>query len=447
MAITLIVGKPGSGKSYFGVSKLAQMVFDWADHDKREDEKFERELYTNIPLNVENFQKYLDINGRSNYIVEEKFHFLEEDFFYTMLSGRRVVAEWWEKLPNNALIVIDEVHQLMPSGGTGSKDYMNNFVNYCSTHRHKGHDLIFITQHPDNINRSVLNMASDVFHILNVKSRVIPFLGIPLADIDVIKEAWGCFRQFAEVLYGNYVGRSLKVQSKRSIVLLPEVFALYKSNVMQDEGGGDRPSLKLSRIGALLWFTKRHWYHLTIKAVLVYFAFSSVGYAFDYLPETIEKALLKDMDSVSVKDPDEQLEMKPSPVVPRLPVESVRPIVSSSPVRRAPPVDVKEEKELDFFNRSGVYIYGLDFIVTKLEGRVLVGDVFFYRGKSVVLDSVDYKNKKLGVSDVPSTSSITRLPSDSITDLSGCGSVEISEDGGDGTKISAGGGENFDDVR
>ena len=114
-------------------------------------------------------------------------------------------------------------------------------------------------------------MAADAYHVINIKGRVLPFLGIPFADIDVVKEAFGYNQQYANILYGNYIGRAFKPESTLHILLKSEIYNLYKSH--NNSAASDRPSLNFSRFGAVCWFLRRHLWHLIIKAAVVYFIF------------------------------------------------------------------------------------------------------------------------------------------------------------------------------
>ncbi|MBR0191852.1 MAG: hypothetical protein IJQ31_07295 [Thermoguttaceae bacterium] len=395
MALTLIVGKPGSGKSYFAVKKIAEMVLDWLSYEKREGKPFERVLYTNLHLNDDAFNEYIAEHVGNGFDIKNYYKFIDTDFFYAKDSaGHRNPCKWWENIPVKALIVIDEVHQYLPAGGTGSKDYMQEFVEYVSTHRHKEHDIIFITQHPDNINRSILNMAADVYHIINIKNRVLPWIGIPFADIDVVKEAWGCKRQVANALYGNYVGRSFRAQNNVTFQLKPEIFALYQSHtLLNGQGGGeDRPDLKLGKIGSLFWFAKRHIWHLSFKAGLVYAAFWGIRFMLSQAPQIFADGMTKGM-KVEVPSNPESSAADPVPVsTPSSPPGSNYKYKSEKVPEKK---DIKEKIQNDFYNDSGIFIYGPDYIITRNEGRVNVGETFNFQGESVVLLSVDYKYKKL----------------------------------------------------
>lgn len=374
MPISMIVGKPGSGKSYFAVSKIAEFLCQCAGYEKEHGADFERKVYTNLVLDLDACDKYVkNKTGISFDSSKYLFHTNEEFFYAVSPDGRKEPSEWWEKFPNKALIVIDEVHQLIPAKGAGDRDFMDAFVNYISTHRHREQDIIFITQHSDNMHRSILSMATDCYQILNIKNRVLPWIGIPLADLDVVKEAFGIKNQVANVLYGNYVGRSFKKESTSTMVLSPEIYALYSSHTMAGGESSDRPSFRRSRIGAIFWFIRRHIFHLSIKAGLVVAVVWGIRYVLTQGPTHLAEAMVPGKK-------EEKKEVPPSiaPVVPSPPVVPSR-IVNSS---------AKDLKERDFRTISGVYVFGKDFIIGEF-GRVIVGEEFENEGHIFKLESVD----------------------------------------------------------
>lgn len=382
MALTIICGKPGSGKSYFAVHKLAQDLLDWARYELKEEKDFSRVLYSNIPLNVVEFQGFFDAHGLGAVDAAKYIKTVDDTFFFDSDSrGRRVCKEWWKDFPVNAYILIDEVHQYLPQDMSGSKDLVKSFVDYVSTHRHEGHDLIFITQHTDNVHRSVLRMATDCYHVVNIKNKVLPLLNIPFSDFDVIKEAWGCTRQVVNILYGNYLGRSLRIQNKFSLVLKPEIFALYSSHSSEKGVSGDRPSLNLSRVGSILWFVRRHFFHVSFKLLLVYGAFWGLSFIIKEFPTILSEGLsdsftMQTGGSVEESSPSD-VESIPTPPVPSLPLSSPLPVVSDVPV-----------------------VYGVDYVILRSGKKVFKGDVFSYEGKDVILQSVDFRSRVIVVDDL-----------------------------------------------
>lgn len=378
----LIIGKPGSGKSYFAVSKIAENLVDFARFEKRENKHHERVIYTNLQLNIDAINKYVSNQIGSDIDVSHYIKFLDSDFFFDKSSGSVSPRLWWEEIPNGALVVIDEVHEYVPSQGIGGKDYLQLFTVYISQHRHRGQDLYFITQHTDTIHKNILCMAVGAYHILNAKSRVLPWLGIPFSDIDVVKEAFGVHHQIANILYGNYIGRSFKKESVSTIVLRPEIYALYNSH----QRGGvteDSPSLKLSPISAIFWFVRRHIFHLSVKFGVVVVVFFILRSIFTDLPSMITQSMRGD---TFLKKSEKIIEkVQESSVVS---LESSRPSGNSGPPLSPPLKD------------SVIYVYCKNYIITD-SGRVNLGETFIKDGKKQILSGVDIVYKSVICSPVP----------------------------------------------
>ena len=58
------------------------------------------------------------------------------------------VRDWKQQLPDGAILLCDEVSDLVPQRIKGD---VPDWVNDLRTHRHKGLDLIFVTQHPMDV--------------------------------------------------------------------------------------------------------------------------------------------------------------------------------------------------------------------------------------------------------------------------------------------------------
>jgi hypothetical protein len=212
MSLYIVEGKPGSGKSYHVVTMILQVLQDWIEYSRRENKPLERLLYTNLKLDFSCVNEYLIKRVGGEVDVSPYIREIDDDVKKTFLhaGGHCPLA----LLPQNALIVIDEVQNLFGAeiGSGKSRDpFFVSFRNYISEHRHYGHELIFITQDIGNIASPILAMAEKLLHVNNVKNMVLPFpLNIPFSDLDVVKEAWGFETQFYRVCVGKLFGRRVR---------------------------------------------------------------------------------------------------------------------------------------------------------------------------------------------------------------------------------------------
>lgn len=72
--------------------------------------------------------------------------------------------EKWEELPANSIMVIDECQRVFRPRMHGSA--VPSFVAALETHRHKGIDLVLITQHPMLIDQNVRRLCGLHFHVV-----------------------------------------------------------------------------------------------------------------------------------------------------------------------------------------------------------------------------------------------------------------------------------------
>lgn len=122
MPITLVTGLPGHGKTLYSVAALAERA-------KTEN----RCLYVHgIPDLAIDHEPLDDPND-------------------------------WHKLPDGALICIDECQRVFPKRPNGSK--VPEHVSQLETHRHKGFDLHLITQHPSLIDNHVRQLVDQHYHV------------------------------------------------------------------------------------------------------------------------------------------------------------------------------------------------------------------------------------------------------------------------------------------
>lgn len=114
----------------------------------------------------------------------------------------------WHELPDGAIIVHDEAQTLYRPRGTGSQ--VPEHVAKMETHRHKGHDLYLITQHPMLVDSNVRRLAGEHVHAVR------PF-GAKMATL----HKWGQVKEQCD---------KSRADSLQETFLYPkELFDAYKS--------------------------------------------------------------------------------------------------------------------------------------------------------------------------------------------------------------------------
>lgn len=121
--ITLITGQPGAGKTLYGLN----YVREWA-------EKEQRPVY---------------YNG----INDLKLPWIE----FTP-------GEDWHTCPDGSIIVIDECQRVFRPRGTGGQ--VPPHVVLLETHRHRGIDIVLVTQHPMLADTNVRRLCGRHFHVV-----------------------------------------------------------------------------------------------------------------------------------------------------------------------------------------------------------------------------------------------------------------------------------------
>lgn len=120
--IILVTGVPGSGKTAWLVNELATGK------------------YQNRPLYVDGIPE-LTLNHE---LIEE--------------GGQN-----WHKAPDGSVIVVDEAQRVFRPRPAGSK--VPEYVSALETHRHKGHDLFVVTQHPNLLDANLRRLVGRHIHI------------------------------------------------------------------------------------------------------------------------------------------------------------------------------------------------------------------------------------------------------------------------------------------
>ncbi|HDR8990116.1 TPA: hypothetical protein QDA93_002735 [Burkholderia vietnamiensis] len=124
MAITLITGTPGSGKTLYAVSML-----------RREIESGRRLL----------------VRGIRGLALDHEL-LADED-----------VRRWPELVKPQDILVVDECQDVWPTVSVGTKP--TDDIAKLNVHRHMGVDIWVITQHPNLINKSLRNLVGRHIHV------------------------------------------------------------------------------------------------------------------------------------------------------------------------------------------------------------------------------------------------------------------------------------------
>ena len=132
--------------------------------------------------------------------------------------------EKWQDLPDGSLVLVDEAQRfLRPRTGRQVPDYIAAF----ETHRHRGIDFLFITQHPSLIDTHVRRLIGRHHHFHR-----------PFGIKNSIRYTW-------EFCQENPCAFTYKDAVRKTVRTNPEVFKLYKSTV-QDTHKQDLPLGKLA---------------------------------------------------------------------------------------------------------------------------------------------------------------------------------------------------------
>jgi zona occludens toxin len=124
MAITLVTGVPGSGKTLWAVASLVKEI------------KAGRRVVA---------------NGIRGLAID---HELWDD---------DMVREWHKHCQPNDVIVVDEVQRIWPPVSVSVKE--SEDIEKLHVHRHFGVDIIVITQHPNRMNKTIRDLVGRHVHV------------------------------------------------------------------------------------------------------------------------------------------------------------------------------------------------------------------------------------------------------------------------------------------
>ena len=256
--ITIVVGKPGSGKSYDTVSRLAG---DLVDRLNRSAEL--PTIVTNLKLNIDEFSDYVRRESKKD--VDLNIEFLSDDDLSEPC--------WWRNLPEDSRIILDE-SQFYWSSHKISQEEQQDLIETLSTHRHRRQDFILLTQSLTSLSVDIRKYCENVIEVLNAKSLTLPFpISIPMRDIQILMAAFGSRRQVYRTREGLLEG-TYKVSWEGELKIChtsPKIYRLYRSTDSKKQGDNALPFA--DGPGAwkrgLKWFLFRHGFHLLVKLTIV----------------------------------------------------------------------------------------------------------------------------------------------------------------------------------
>jgi len=142
--------------------------------------------------------------------IEEKYY---KELSEVYRAAVPEILEYIPSLPAHTAVVIDEIQNFIPA--TDYRDPKNvKFFEYATTHGHQGHDLVFATQHEDNVDVKVRRIANLLVYMYRRE-----ILGSFFSNSVTEKHYAGCSTGNPELL------------NKYAVKYDVRVFGLYKSYV------------------------------------------------------------------------------------------------------------------------------------------------------------------------------------------------------------------------
>lgn len=226
MAIYLYYGKIGDGKTYH---VLANEVVPAARKG--------RKIYTNLDgLNVRRLSQYVDrevdvVQWESVDQIRAAFQLAQDD-----KEGKSLTVD------RGSLLIVDEAQMIFDARQW--KDTGPGTLRLCEYHRHFGLDIVFITQSPGRLDKSLCRLANESLHVKNLR-----FLGSMFGKryvINIRQTPWD--RETMATMTGAFK---------------PEIFALYRSSVVNARARVSKSAVKMTWLVApagiamaLIFFTR-----------------------------------------------------------------------------------------------------------------------------------------------------------------------------------------------
>lgn len=316
--ITIVIGKPGSGKSYDTVRQLLRVL----ENDVKRGEI--RRIYTNLSLNVTAINAFLtaklsrkvDITSAVTILNDDDFKFRDdlvtEDDYITQGSGKsqkKRIADtckgyWWNRFEDDSLIIVDEIQKYLHNSNKETTSATIAISMYFSTHRHHRHEIILITQALTSLSTEVRKYAEQVKEVFNSKSMTLPFpFNISGRDLDVLRAGLGVTSQVYRVKTGILTpSNNYRPQYEGDVEVIktdPKIYACYSTHTKKVGASSTDVDLpfKVDRFvkwRAIAWFLKKNSFNFGWKiAALIFLALFARFFFFEFCPALADNFMVQ----------------------------------------------------------------------------------------------------------------------------------------------------------
>jgi hypothetical protein len=102
------------------------------------------------------------------------------------IEGVKPAPDDWRETPHGSVVVYDEAQQLFGAEGARAGRSNRDDIQAMETHRHSGHDIVLVTQHPSLIHSHVRRLVGRHEHVQRVfgSKRVVIAWGDRACDVD-----------------------------------------------------------------------------------------------------------------------------------------------------------------------------------------------------------------------------------------------------------------------
>ncbi|HHC7292211.1 TPA: zonular occludens toxin domain-containing protein [Vibrio campbellii] len=274
MAVRMIYGVPGSGKSFMATQQVLLPAL-----------RKGRKVITNLSLNIDYLVEILEIDPDLIQVVKSE----RGDFSDTFLNVEDYKDDWRDDKGRAPLIIVDEAHFALNK--QRKKEEVLDIENFFSTHRQAGYDIYLITQDYNRIPRDILGFVEIYYEVMKQKTMGSNVFTYYVRDSD-----------------RKMIGNKTKTYEK-------EIFKCYKSHLLSD----GEVEEDLDAVGVkLVWF---RWPFVLLGLVILIMAigFTFFGWSFNpfaFLNER-ENAQLKEnveLDKIEFVDVGSPVINKPAVV-------------------------------------------------------------------------------------------------------------------------------------